>query len=259
MPMYTLAIIPLICQLKSDVPDITQFWYADDTTAAGKLTTLRLWWDNLTQLGAPFGYNANTFKTWLFVKKAAAHDIFSNTLINITSEGRPYLGAAFETQKYVNEYVTGKVSKWNEELNILSAIMATQPHAAFAAFIHGFVHKFCFLCRVCPSIEHVLECIRLRFISALTGRDSPNNFVRDLLALLTRLGEMVTRQPWLPLNTLPSLRSTEEFYPGSRSSFQCKQKSREKSIMRIGKSQPVLYCSKTKSPQSLQQSHGLGM
>ena len=126
--------------------------------------------------------------------EAQARSLFSNTQINITSEGRPYLGAALGTQEYVRAYVSEKVRKWIDELNTLSTIAATQPHAAFAAFIHGFVHKFRFICRVCPATEHLLqsleESIRSRFIPAITGRDPPNNSIRDLLALPTHLGGM---------------------------------------------------------------------
>ena len=35
MPMYALAVVPLICQLKVKVPDASQVWYADDAAAAG--------------------------------------------------------------------------------------------------------------------------------------------------------------------------------------------------------------------------------
>ena len=180
MPMYALAVVPLICQLKVKVPDASQVWYVDDAAAAGKLTALRSWWDNITELRPPFGYHANASKTWLIVKKsveAQARSLFSNTQINITSEGRPYLGAALGTQEYVRAYVSEKVRKWIDELNTLSTIAATQPHAAFAAFIHRFIHKFQFICRVCPDTEHLLqsleESIHSRFIPAITGRDPP--------------------------------------------------------------------------------------
>ena len=73
--------------------------------------SLRSWCDNLTELGAPFGYNANASKTWLIVKNSAeaqACNLFSNTVINITSDGRPYLGTALRTQEYNCDYVCEK-------------------------------------------------------------------------------------------------------------------------------------------------------
>ena len=39
MPMYAIAIIPLVRQL---LPIVNQAWYADDATAAGSLTSLRV-------------------------------------------------------------------------------------------------------------------------------------------------------------------------------------------------------------------------
>ena len=67
-----------------------------------------------------------------------------------------------------------------------------QPHAAHAAFTHGYVHKFTFLCKTNPNIEghlHPLEnCIRSKFIPSLTGKPPPNNIERDLLGLPPRLG-----------------------------------------------------------------------
>ena len=50
------------------------------------------------------------------------------------------------------------------------------------------------MCQVCPGIKHPLqsleESICSRFIPAITGRDPPNNLIRDLLALPTRFGGM---------------------------------------------------------------------
>ena len=43
MPMYAISILPFIRWLASD--DVQQVWYADDTTATGKLDVLRGWWD----------------------------------------------------------------------------------------------------------------------------------------------------------------------------------------------------------------------
>ncbi len=41
MPMYALATIPFIDKLPRNV---TQIWYADDSSAIGSLTSLRAWW-----------------------------------------------------------------------------------------------------------------------------------------------------------------------------------------------------------------------
>ena len=112
MPMYALATIPLIRNLKDNVSDVNQVWYADDASGAGKITRLREWWDQLNSLGPKYGYFTNACKTWLVTKKnhlSSATEAFADTDVKVTSEGRPYLGAALGTEEYIQEFVTNKV------------------------------------------------------------------------------------------------------------------------------------------------------
>eukprot|EP00731_Ephydatia_muelleri_P001462 Em0001g1462a len=66
MPMYALAILPLIRRIADNVQ---QAWYADDATATGSLKNLRTWWDKLVTVGPSYGYFVNAVKTWLITKK----------------------------------------------------------------------------------------------------------------------------------------------------------------------------------------------
>ncbi len=96
MPMYALATTPLIEKLSNVTLDITQVWYADDASASGTLTDIHSWWNHLSDLGPKFGYFPNGTKSWLIVKEEfleEASDLFKDTDIHITSEGRPYLGS----------------------------------------------------------------------------------------------------------------------------------------------------------------------
>ena len=43
MSMYALAMVPLIRKLHSTVPDASQVWFADDTTAVGPVSKLLEW------------------------------------------------------------------------------------------------------------------------------------------------------------------------------------------------------------------------
>ena len=117
MPMYALAILPLIHHVNHD---IDQVWYADDATATGKITNLRTWWDKLVSLGPAYGYHVNASKTCLVAKQshhAAALSAFHDTQITITAEGKPHLGAALGTFTFVQHYVKRKVGGWAQELN----------------------------------------------------------------------------------------------------------------------------------------------
>ena len=84
--------------------------------------------------------------------------------------------------------------EWREELLQLENVALPRPHAAFAAFTHGFVHKFTYLSRTTPNCEHLLQpledIIHSKLIPAWTGRVPPNDVERELFALQARLGEL---------------------------------------------------------------------
>ena len=67
--------------------------------------------------------------------------LFDGTQIIISKEGKKYLGSAIGIQAFIESYVQQKVSTWVEELERLSSIAVTQPHAAFAAFVHGLTSR----------------------------------------------------------------------------------------------------------------------
>ena len=144
MPMYALATLPLIKNLNHALSDINQVWYADDASAAGKITRLREWWNQIETQGPKYGYFANAIKTWLVTKEnclSEATAAFTDTEVKVTSVGRPYLGAALGTDEYTQSLVESKVQQWSKEIEHLATIAYTQPHAAHAAFTHGMTSK----------------------------------------------------------------------------------------------------------------------
>ena len=221
MPLYALATIPLINRLSS-VPDVKQIWYADDASASGRLSSIRNWWDNLLISGPSFCYHANAHKTWLITKEQYLPQAREQSEVNITPHGRPYLGAPLGTDKFCVEFVQNKLMKWQEELALLVDVATSQPHATYAAFIHGFTHKFTYLSRTTPNKDHLLEpleqFIRSKLIPAWTGRAPPNDLERELFALPERLGglgivDLVGRshkefQASVSISLMPSYRSS---------------------------------------------------
>ncbi len=127
MPMYTLATIPLIKKLDGNYK---QVWFADDAAAVGKIADLRDWSDRLSASGPGFGDFPNASKTWLVTKSRhhdAAVSIFAGTGVNVTPEGRPYLGAAIGSREYVTAQVESKVDDWVSSVQHLATIAVTNP------------------------------------------------------------------------------------------------------------------------------------
>ena len=200
--MYALAMKPLIGKLRANVPEVKQVWFADDATGAGTCEDLRKFWDNLLVHGAGYGYNPNGSKTHLVVKPehlTKARELFADTDVNITTEGKRHLGAAIGSRAYVEKYVTEKVGKWTEEIRQLAEIAQSQPHAAYCAYTHGLSSRWTYLSRTIPDISPLLqpleEAIHQHLIPAITGRPSCSNEERDLLALPVRLGGMGVTNP----------------------------------------------------------------
>ena len=100
---------------------------------------------------------------------------------------------------FIESYVQQKVTTWIDELDHLSSIAITQPHAAFTAFTHGLTSRWTYLARTTPNIEDLIkpleETIRKVFLPNLTGQNAFNDMERDLLALPARLGGLGILDP----------------------------------------------------------------
>ena len=198
MPMYALGILPLIQKLNTDA---TQVWFADDGIAGGRLDQIRLWWSNLNTIGPEYGYYPNAEKSWLVVKEEhleAAERLFAGTGVNVTVEGKRYLGAALGTRSFVESYVMQKVEKWKSEIEKLSEIAKSQPHAAYSALTKGLSSRWNFLLRTVPNTADLMQpledAIRHLFIPALIGRQI-NDEERRIFALPCRMGGMGISNP----------------------------------------------------------------
>ena len=193
MVMYGLATIPLIRKLDGTCK---QIWYADDSAACGSIEQLRSWWNQLSVEGPDF---ANPSKTWLVTKESYfenATNIFAGTGVNVTSSGRPYLGAAIGSEQFVEEYVKSNGSPTSP---YSVRLRKSQPQAAFSALTHGLLSKWTYFSRVVPNISYLLKpldnAIRSDLIPALTGRLPLNDLECELFALPARLGGLGIRLP----------------------------------------------------------------
>jgi len=173
-----------------------QVWYADNAAAGGGILQLRKWWSCLSSSGHHLGYFTNARKTWLVVKQEHlehAQDIFAGTGIQITSTGRPYLGAALGSTQLTQEYAAQCVGKWTESDSLfgLVSFAQTQPHASYSAFTHGFSSKWTFFLRTTPGIAECFlpleQVICHHFLPSLVSH-SPNDVEWSLFALPAHVG-----------------------------------------------------------------------
>ena len=67
----------------------------------------------------------------------AAERLFAGTGVNVTVEGKRYPGVALGTRLFVKSYVMQKLVMWESEIEKLSNIAKSQPHAAYSALTKG--------------------------------------------------------------------------------------------------------------------------
>ena len=86
-----------------------------------------------------------------------------------------------------------------KEIERLSTIANTQPHAAYAAFTHGVASRWTYLSRTIPDTAELFkpleDAIRLQFIPFLTGQSPISDAMRELMALPVRLGGLGIANP----------------------------------------------------------------
>ena len=114
--------------------------------------------------------------------------------MKVTTESRPYLGAALGTEEYTHAFVTGKVLQWAEELQQLTTIAHSQPHAAYA-MTSNWTYFTCTMPGIGPYLLPLKEIIRTKLILALTCRPPPNDTEHVLLVLPVRLGGIALANP----------------------------------------------------------------
>jgi len=175
--MYALGIVTLVQQLADFVA--SQMRYTYDASAGGPLQSLHSWWDSLICLGPEFGYFPNASKACLIVKPQylrKAKSLFHGIGVVITDAGKHHLGLALGTDGFVKRYVQDKVSLWVGEMEKLSEIAVTQPHAAYAALTHVFLHCWSYIVRTVPMSAELFylldDGLSLHLLPALTGQQA---------------------------------------------------------------------------------------
>ena len=175
MAFYALGISTVLAALKCLCPSVSQVGLADDITGAAKIPNLRKWWENLIIEGEKSGYYVNESKSWLILKDPQllneAQAAFEATGIKLTCEGKRHLGASIGSNDFKSKYIGEKVTDWLTELRRLTEYAKTEPHAAYAIFCRGFIHKFTYFMRTIEGISDHLkpldEVIKNEFLPTL--------------------------------------------------------------------------------------------
>ena len=114
--------------------------------------------------------------------------------------GQCHLGAAVGSAEFIAAYLNGKVASWAAQVDRNAAIAATQPHAAYAAYIFGLRHRWTFLERTIPTASEHMQLLK----DAISGKLIPmlikhelNDVELELVKLPACYGGMFWMMLWL--------------------------------------------------------------
>ena len=201
--VYALSTANLIQRLKEDeqAENQKQVWFADDSLSAGKLVSLKYFWDKLNELGPGYGYSPNGPKTVLVLKSEElieeARALFGNT-VKITAAGKRHLGVPLGSETFKKEFVKEKVDKWIGNVIELAEIAQDDPQAALSAFNAGISKRWKLIQRTTTNISELFnpleDVIRSKFIPAICGKQI-SDLQRRIVSLPYRYGGLGIENP----------------------------------------------------------------
>ena len=116
----------------------------------------------MLQVGPKYGYFPNPSKSILVVKDPQMIDqakvLFGEFNMQITS-GTRHLGVGLGNTSVKDQYIADKVKGWCDDINMLADIAASEPQAAYSAYISGIQHRWKFVQRTVPHISEAMELL----------------------------------------------------------------------------------------------------
>ena len=79
------------------------------------MNIIKDYFDNLTAIGQKYGYLPKPTKSYQRKTLMVRQNVFTNSIVNITAEGKRYLGAIIESTKCRDEYVKDLVKDWDNQ------------------------------------------------------------------------------------------------------------------------------------------------
>ena len=122
MGAYALAILPLIKFLLQFINlnemNVKEAVFADEFSIAGSLNSIKDYWDELTASSPKYGYFPKPAKSYL-IGKEQAQNVFANSRVNVTAEGKRHPSAVIRKTEYCDQYAKDLLKDWNNQFTIL--------------------------------------------------------------------------------------------------------------------------------------------
>ena len=147
MIAYEIGILPLIKNLKWEIPDVTQPWYADNAGSLGKFARLDTYFDSLTRQGLGRGYYPEPSKIVLIVRpeNLEAGKVFRARHVFKVCTGARYLGGYIGDGDSKQYWLRESTLTWDMNIHTIRKTMGKYPQESYATVVHAIQPEWIFL------------------------------------------------------------------------------------------------------------------
>ena len=148
--VYGIRILPLIKNLKREIPDVTQTWYIDNSRTLGTFARLETYFDLLTHQGLGQGYQTDPTKSVLIVipENLEAGKVFRARHGFRVCTGARYLGGYIGNDKSKLDWLRHRKLMWKKNINTISKTTRKYPQEIYAAVVRAIQSEWLFIQRI---------------------------------------------------------------------------------------------------------------
>jgi hypothetical protein len=172
---YRIGILPLIPQLKAEIPQVEQPWYADDAGADARFDEIERFSRRLCKVESKFSYFLEPTKSIIIVRQhnlEEARLCFPGFKVRT---GNRYLGGFVGEDEALNEWLAEKTEFWEEAVTDLTSVAKVFPQAAYSDLQKSLQQEWQFVQRVKKGIGNefasIEQTLARTFLPTLFGDD----------------------------------------------------------------------------------------
>ena len=155
MIAYGVGILPVINNLKREIPDARHPWCADNSGALGTFARIETYFDPLTLQGQGRGYYPEPYKSVLIVR---LENIEAGTYLRAlhgfkVCTGASCLGGYIRYNESKRNEMRERMLKWEKNVNTISKTVGKYPQESYAAVVCAIQSEWILLQRVSTRLR----------------------------------------------------------------------------------------------------------
>jgi hypothetical protein len=157
------GILPLISQLKAELPQVEQPWHADDAGAGGKFEDIRRLFCRFKEIGPNYGYFPEPSNSILVVRQhnlEAAQNAFPDFGFEVTTGSR-CLGGFVGEDSALQNWIREKTKFWEEAVADLTSAAPNFPQAAHSGLQKSLQQEWQSVQRVTKNMGQEFEAVEV--------------------------------------------------------------------------------------------------